>query len=367
MKIAQIVCSFPPYKGGIGNSAWRLAKLLENDSVTTFTPRYNQKNTNSELTAKYLPALFKLGQAAILPGLFFKLKKFSTIIFHYPFFGTAEVLWFYRLFHRQQTLMVFYHMDVSSFSLLYKILSWPGRLAGKSLLNQADHIVCSSLDYIKHSQIAKLYEKSPDKFREIPFAIDTDKFTPLDKSNETKKLLFVGGLDKAHYFKGVDILIIACSQLKSNNWHLTIVGDGKLKTGYQALTKKLYLEKKIKFTGKLSDNELKQTYQKSDVLILPSINQNEAFGLVILEALASGLAIIASNLPGVRSVFNSQTGLTAKPKNSQDLATKINQLISNGPKLKNLQLAARQLAKEKYNLQTARESWKKLIYEDRSN
>jgi hypothetical protein len=65
-------------------------------------------------------------------------------------------------------------MDVKGLSLLAKILSLPSRLILRSLLNQAETIVCASLDYIKSSSIKKYYFRHKEKFQEIPFGIDTN-------------------------------------------------------------------------------------------------------------------------------------------------------------------------------------------------
>ncbi len=82
-----------------------------------------------------------------------------------------------------------------------------------------------------------------------------------------------------------------------------MVGGGNLLSHYQELSKHLQTTNKVKFAGSVSEIDLPLYYQNADLLVLPSINQHEAFGLVLLEALASGLPVIASDLPGVRSVF----------------------------------------------------------------
>ncbi|MCF7819919.1 MAG: glycosyltransferase family 4 protein [Candidatus Pacebacteria bacterium] len=370
MKIAQIVCSFPPYKGGIGNSAWRLKKLIEPEiDLETFTFKQSDLGEN-ELTDKntyYLKPLIKMGQAAFLPQIFFKLNKFDSIILHYPFFGVMEVVWLQRLLSRKKSkLIIFYHMDVPRLSYLNQILSLPGRLLGRQLIKQADKVVVSSYDYLENSAIKNIYKKYPEKFTAIPFAIDTEKFRPekidyAQEKNSQVRLLFVGGLDKAHYFKGVDKLIKAVSNLRNSNWHLDIIGSGSLVPELKNLSQKLNLEAKINFGQKLSDKAFLEKYRQADILILPSINKHEAFGLVIIEAMASGTAIIASSLPGVRTVFSEGSGLKVKPGDIKDLAKKIDYLIDRPRLLVAMKKKARQEAKDKYNLNKAKESWLKLL------
>lgn len=365
MKIATVVCAWPPYAGGIGNSAQLIEQLLkEKHELTTFTP-----NT--------LKPWLKLGHGAFLPQLFWKLRKFDYIYLHYPFFGAAEVVWFFKLFFSRPKLIIHYHMDVKSSGVLTQILSWPSRLTRNSLLNQANIIVSASLDYIKSSQIKNYYQKHPEKFREIPFGLDIEKFQPKlinrTLSNQllvkTQKivhyindrfikrdrlnLLFVGGLDRAHYFKGIEILLKALVILGPRNWRLKIVGDGDLKAHYEELAKKLGLEKLVEFSGGLSGTELIRSYQNADLFILPSINSNEAFGLVLIEAMACGVPVIASDLPGVRRVFNDhEHGLLIKPNDSEDLKKKLEFIFKNEELRRVMSLAARRLAEEKYGLKT---------------
>ncbi|MFA7087752.1 MAG: hypothetical protein WC146_00175, partial [Patescibacteria group bacterium] len=230
MKIAQVVCAFPPYSGGIGNSAFEIEKILAAEhEVKTFTP-YNTK------------PLLKYGHGAFLPQLFWKLKKFDYIYLHYPFFGGAEVIWLLKLFCRKPKLIIHFHMDVKNSGPITGLLSIPDKLIRFSLLKQAETIVCASIDYVSQSQIKKYYRHYPDKFQEIPFGVNLNKFQPklMEKSADSKiiakakkivhyindrfikknrlDLLFVGGLDTAHYFKGVDILLKSLAGITSRPW-----------------------------------------------------------------------------------------------------------------------------------------------------
>jgi len=362
MKIASIVCTFPPYAGGIGNSAYEINKLLEDQhEITTFTP------------ATLKPWLH-LGHGAFLPQLLWRLNKFDYIYLHYPFFGTAEVVWFFKLFFRRPKLIIHYHMDVRGLSPLARFLSLPSRLIRRSLLNQAETIVTASLDYIKSSQIKSYYETHKNKFQEIPFGIDLEKFQPklLNRPLDNKiiaraqeivhyindkfikrdrlNLLFVGGLDQAHYFKGIDVLLNSLVIVTNRNWRLKIAGEGNLRPHYEELSNRLNIKNQVEFTGKLNGAELVRAFQNADLFILPSINSNEAFGLVLIEALACGVPVIASNLPGVRRVFSDhEQGLLIEPGNPIDLKNKLEFIFNNEELRRVMALAARRLAEEKYD------------------
>ncbi len=362
MKIASVVCTFPPYAGGIGNSAKTISQLLQAEyEVHDFTPF---------TTRPWL----KHGHGSVLGSLLWQLKDFDYIYLHYPYFGTDAIIWLSRLFYKKPKLIIHYHMDVAGLSPFAQVLSLPSRLIRNSLLQQADLIVSASLDYIKHSQIKNYYAAHPEKFREIPFAIDLHKFQPskLNRATENQflvkakemvnfvkkkfikrdrsDLLFVGGLDSAHYFKGVEILLRAIAGLTDLNFTLTIVGDGDRRSVYESLAFRLGLAKRVTFAGKLADKDLVRAYQQADLLILPSINSNEAFGIVLIEALACGVPVMASDLPGVRSVFtDGQEGFLVKAGDITDLEEKLRRYLSDHSLSKEMSLKARQLAETKYS------------------
>jgi glycosyltransferase involved in cell wall biosynthesis len=378
MKIAQIVCAYPPYAGGMAQSAYNLGRILQEDyEVTTFTP-------------STIKPWLQYGHGAFLPQLLWRLRKFDYIYLHYPFFGTAEIVWLFKLFCPRPKLIIHYHMDVQNSHWLTKLLSWPSRLIRNSLFEQAAIIISASLDYVANSAIKDYYLSHTDKFRELPFGLDVNRFRPktetasgsnfaLAKAKEIVNfinqkfinkgrlnLLFVGGLDRAHYFKGVDILLTALAQLPRHDWRLNIVGSGDLQSEYAALSAKLQLTKQVTFSGKLINSDLIRAYQAADVLILPSINNNEAFGIVLIEALACGVPVIASDLPGVRRVFTDhQEGWLVQPGNIQDLTQRLNYVLDHSAERTKAAKAARQLAELKYDEKIIGAQLKKIFYENR--
>ncbi len=375
MKIAQIVCVFPPYPGGIGQSAYRLGEILSREhQVKTFT-----LNSQEELKSKssimgqevvFLNPVLRFGHGALPILLPFRLLKFDAIYLHYPFFGADALILLYKLIKPKQKLIIHYHMETPGLPGFKKFLSLPSRLIRKKLLSKADRIIVSSRDYAENGNLAKVAKKQSAKIKDIPFGIETDIFKPkikdqngvlAEKANSIvhfvtrhfiKKdgysLLFVGGLDEAHYFKGLSVLLKAMSN-SDVSLQLNIIGDGELRAQYARQALRLGLNKKVKFLGRVSEEELILQYQSADLLVLPSINSHEAFGLVLIEAMSCGLPVIASDLPGVRSVFeDKKQGLLCRPGDVQDLRQKISTLVKDEKLRQEMSVAARSLVEKKY-------------------
>lgn len=359
MKLALLTPVYPPYKGGIGQVARQEAEELvkRGYQVTVFTPLYQQADLDFTPKGYQLvrmqPSL-KFGNAAWIRSL--NLSGFDIVHLHYPFIGVVNALVkglpLRGIFRREKRSKVFvtYHMDLIGqgwkklFFKIYNFLTLP------KIVKQADKIIVSSLDYARHGLLVSYLAQEPQKFVEVPFGVETEDlgFRVEGKDIRERKILFVGGLDKAHYFKGVDILLRAFSlllgQTSSASWRsqLSIVGDGDLRPYYENLARKLRVEKQIIFLGKLDQGELNKVYPTADVLVLPSIDSSEAYGLVVLEAMANGLSIIASDLPGVRTNINSERGCLIKPGDAQALAQSLKELLSDDTRRKKMGENARE-------------------------
>ncbi len=360
MRIAQVVCVFPPYKGGIGQAALKFSEELadQGHEVTVFTPDYGQADGDKfeGFKVEYLKPVFKYGNAAILPQVLWCLRDFDAVHLHYPFFGTAELVWLLKkIYGRRIEVVLHYHMDVAGNSgneYLNKFFSWHTKYLMPMIVGSADRVTCGSLDYIANSNIRSSYQKDPNRFVEIPFGVDLEKFKLRGKdkvlmekygiSEQDKVVLFVGGLDKAHYFKGIDVLLKAASGVEAK---ILIVGDGDLRSEYEKRA-----GNNIIFAGRASDEDLPKYYNLADLFVLPSIDGSEAFGLVLLEAMASGKPCIASDIPGVRGVIKENvTGSLAEPGNADDLKNKILSLLNGRERSERMGRAGRERAEEKYS------------------
>ncbi len=362
MKIAIIVCTFPPYRGGIGNVAYNEARELANlgNEVTVFTPRYDATQDKIQkvngITIRRLLPVIKSGNAAFLPELLWLLKNFEIIYLHYPFFGGAEMVYFLKKFNGKKKLFIRYHMDVVNKGFKSFLFKCHTRYFMPRIIKSA----VSSLDYANNSDIKDLAKEGSMQFIEIPFGVDLEKFYYKEKDdlfldelnlNKNEKIaLFVGNLDRAHYFKGVEYLIEAFSLIEERPYKLMIVGSGELKQNYENTARRLGIFEKVIFVGSPSDKDLPSYYNIADAVILPSIDKSEAFGLVLIEAMACKKPVIASNLAGVRSVVeDGVNGFLVKPKNTGELANRLDYILNNSEVAKDLGEKGRQKVEEYYN------------------
>ena len=109
------------------------------------------------------------------------------------------------------------------------------------------------------------------------------------------------------------------------------------------------IQERVVFTGRVAGDTLPQYYNLADVVVLPSTSGSEAFGMVLLEAMASGKLVIASNLPGVRKVVvDRKTGVLAKPGDVVGLAKAIEVVANDGELRMKYGAAGRERVADRY-------------------
>lgn len=373
MKIAHIISTFYPYKSGMGNSVASFARELLNfkHEVTVITPNLKSQEQTSEdwhgVKILRLKPLFSYGSAAILPTVAKDLKNYDLVHLHYPFYGTAELVALAKIRSpRKIKLILHYHMDTRGRGLKGLIFIWYRIFWLPILLRLADEVVCASLDYAKHSDLGRYYQKHYQKFSQVPFGVDVEHFKNCRlESSDHHNILFVGALDHQHYFKGVDKLIEALPTIIASvpDATLTIVGRGDLEDAYKQMAQDANLADKVTFVNDASDSALVDYYSQASLLVLPSINQSEAFGLVLLEAMACGKPVVASNLPGVRSVFKKgKHGLRVQPGDVKDLSDKIIYLLTHKNVADRMGLAAKNLVAKRYSWPAAGAKLNEIYY-----
>ena len=164
------------------------------------------------------------------------------------------------------------------------------------------------------------------------------------KSIEYPSILFVGGLSKV---KGIDTLLNAVPIIRKKilNLCLYIAGSGPEENKLKELVKELNIEENVNFLGYVSEIKKYSYYKSTDVCVFPSIY--EPFGIVLLEAMACGKPVVASNVGGIPFVVEEgKTGLLFESGNVKDLADKIMTILKNEELREKMGEAGRERAKE---------------------
>ncbi len=329
MKIAQVVCTYPPYRGGIGRVAFEYTERLRarGYDAQVFTPQYEKVKGDPKYVHR-VSSPMHVGNAGVVPSLVSRLSGFDIVHLHYPFFGGAEPAVIGKALRGDQKLVMTYHHDPVVAGLRAAIYEAHRRLLFPWLVGRADAILTSTREYAETSDL-KGVPGAVERITVMPFGVDLERFCPgreddLRRSfgwrDDVPVFLFVGGLDAAHHFKGLPVLIDALKGLADYPWRAVVVGDGGMRATLETSTAAAGLSERIRFVGNASDEDLPRYYRMADVHCFPSTERAEAFGMVALEAAASGIPCIASDLPGVRSVvLNGETGLLVPPGNVEEL------------------------------------------------
>ncbi|MBI2578447.1 MAG: glycosyltransferase family 4 protein [Candidatus Aenigmarchaeota archaeon] len=164
----------------------------------------------------------------------------------------------------------------------------------------------------------------PRKIQRIYNFVDNRKFSP--KKEEKKgppKVIFVGKLIPN---KGVEYLLRAASIVRKKHPEVKflVVGPGSFEydamNRWLELVKELGLQKNVVFTGGLSEESLSSAYASSDIFCFPTLR--ESFGMVIAEAMSSGLPVITTDMDVLREIVG-DNGMLARPKDFKDIAGKV--------------------------------------------
>jgi len=167
------------------------------------------------------------------------------------------------------------------------------------------------------------------RFRVIPNAVDVSLFSPGERRNGTPpRLLTVGLLDTPR--KGLDVLLEAFARLRDVGgapvFRADIVGDGALRPEYEALAARLGLSDVVRFRGLLPKAEIAELMRGSDLFVLGSRYENNP--CVVIEAMATGLPVVATAVGGVPELVDSETGSLAPPLDPAALGDRIGDALA---------------------------------------
>lgn len=254
----------------------------------------------------------------------------------------------YRVANSTNTPLVvsFYGSDVSRLPTEF---DWGRRY--RKLANHAQAFVAAS-DLMK-KQLTELGFPE-EKIKVIRFGIDVDKFHYRESYSSRDRLMMVGRMVEK---KGFKYAFQALSLLKNRNSSvaLDIYGDGPLKKELVKEAVKLGIADRVHFYGYVSNETVRDQLQTHSILLAPSVTASdedkEGLPNTILEAMASGVPVIASNHAAIpEAVMDRKTGLLVPEADPQAIALAIEQLKSKTNETEEIRQNARQLIEKQYSV-----------------
>ena len=329
MKVLQLGKFYFPVVGGIETALKDICESLADDvqiQVLVANNRLRTEHETGRIAVTRVASAGKLFSCSLAPSYPFWAKKFDADLIHVHLANPLAEL-SALLANRDIPVVAHFHSDV--------VRPIPGPL--RAVYNRFLHAFYRRADCIvvptpRHIDVSNFVPRYRNKCRVVPFGIPLSRFELDDrgakKVDDLKDglptVLFVGRLVP---YKGVEYLIRALEDVKARLW---VVGTGPLENSLKNLVGEKGMADRVVFLGHASDEDLVTYYHACDVFALPSITNQEMFGLVQLEAMACRKPVISTDLPtGVPWVNqHGKTGFCVRPANSRELAQTIGCVLS---------------------------------------
>lgn len=336
MRIAQVTSYFEPHIGGVETHVRELSRELvrrghEVTVLTADTEGVGERGAFGGFDIVRVPARSTLFKTPSMPALRDAVAggRFDLLHSHTP---PPLAAWRASRAGRRLRIphVLTFHCDPEIIHPLgAPIVGLFRHTFGRGTLRRTDELISTTASYASTSR--EIWNYTPTV---IPNAVDPEFFSPrdpaprvLDRLPGTSgfRILCVGRLVE---HKGIEQLIGAMAFLKPPA-ELIIVGDGALRGALEARARASPSAGRIHFVGRVPLEDLPEYYRACDVFALPSVSRLEAFGIVALEAMASGLPVVASDIPGVREVVSEGLeGYLADPLDPRSFAGRIDTLLS---------------------------------------
>lgn len=328
MRVLHIYKDYPPVVGGIEGQVRELARAqaaqgLEVTVLVTNPGRRSRTNIEDGVRVIRAGRLLTVASTPVS----FALARFcrreradvTHVHFPYPFGELAQ-----RFFGHSRARIVTYHCDI----VRWRRLGWAYSPMVRSLLEHSARVLVSSEALLRSSQLLGSVRANiaviapgvdPDRFSE-PFATSRPA---LLEQRRLPVVLFVGRLRP---YKGLDVLIESMGDLPAE---LIVVGTGPEESRCKALAGRSSAASRIHFAGEVGEDELGHYYRSAALLALPSTSRAEAWGIVQLEAMASSLPVVSTEVGTGTSVANrdGETGLVVPPNDADALRLALASLL----------------------------------------
>ena len=221
----------------------------------------------------------------------------------------------------------------------------------QTLAREGDLFVCAS-SFIRNRILALGFPEARTHVHYI--GVDCQAIRPRDPGEETPTILHVARLVAV---KGTRYLIHAFAALgrRHPNLQLVIIGDGPARSSLQALAKSLGLAERVRFLGSLPHAQVLAWMRQVAMLVLPSVRtatgRVEGLGMVLLDAAATGVPVVASRLGGIpEGVVDGQTGFLVPERDADALAGRMDDLLRDPATRRRMGNEARALVERRFNI-----------------
>lgn len=352
MNVLHIYKAYPPVIGGIEHHLRSLteAQARRGLDVTALTasaegpPSVHWEDGVRVIRARPWATV---ASTPLSPGLAHWVHRLRPDVTHLHFpYPAGELA--HLFLGRSRATIVTYHSDIVRQRLL-KRLYGPFM---KRLLLASDRVLATSPPYLENSAIL---QRIRARCLIVPLGIDPTRFENADpeRANRIRRrhgqrlVLFVGRL---RYYKGLDVLIEAAAHIDAR---LLVIGDGPMKRQLLRLASRSAAAPRVAFLGQVPDEELPAYYAAADVVVLPSSHRSEAFGQVLLEAMAAGSPVVSTELGTGTSFVNlhGETGLVVSPHDTGALARAVNALLADPERRRRMGDAGRRRVREQFHLE----------------
>lgn len=330
MRILELGKFYPPERGGIETllQLWAEGFAARGHEVRCIVANrrpVTKVETRAGVRVHRLASWGTLLSTSLCPGYPGSVRRFPSDVIHAHFPNPLVDLAALRA-PRGRPFVLHWHSDVvrqRAVMGLYAPLQ-------RALLRRADTIVVATPLHLQHSKWLGPYR---DKVRVIPFGLDLARFAPTPGLLERAAAWRARAGGRTVYlnvgrlvgYKGQRHAIEALRGVEGELW---LAGTGPLEGELRAVAASAGVADRVRFLGNLSDEELPAVLHACDVFVFPSVTPNEAFGLVLVEAMACGKPLVACHLEsGVPYVCrDGDNGLLVPPGDVGALATALGRL-----------------------------------------
>lgn len=345
MNILFTTTYYTPYVSGLTIHVQRLAEAFaKNHSVRVLTTQYEKNLKMQEKILNVLviriPYLFQVSKGFFMPSYFWEVwkrtAKADVIVINMPQFEGIIPAIIAKMLRKK--VICIYNCEVAlPQGLKNRLIEVFLHITHFLTLSLANAVVTYTKDYGNHTLLLPMFKKKLHYiFPPIPIPKSNKRAQETLKKRMPKRRYYIGVAARIAAEKGVEYLFEAIPMLqkKLDGSFSILISGPKKPVGEETYLQKLQplltqYKNDILFLETIPQEEMGAFYSLLDVLVLPSTNKTEAFGMVQVEAMFCGVPIVASDLPGVRiPIQKTGMGELTRIKDSDDLGKKIVKIIS---------------------------------------